>query len=70
MNLEFLNELKRENKEVRREQNKRYRKKYKEILNLKKQRAYHKENFEKKQAKQVVRQPNFEKIMKQRIIKF
>jgi len=29
--------------------------KYKEILNLKKQRAYHKENFEKKQAKQVVR---------------
>ena len=55
MNLDFLNELKRENKEARREQNKRYRKKYKEILNLKKQRAYHKENFEKKQAKQVVR---------------
>ena len=56
MDLEFLNELKRENKEARREQNKRYREKYKEILNLKKQRAYHKENFE--------------KIMKQRIIKF
>jgi len=28
MDLEFLNELKRENKEARREQNKRYRKKY------------------------------------------
>jgi hypothetical protein len=55
MDLEFLNELKRENKEARREQNKRYRKKYKEILNLKKQRAYHKENLEKKQAKQVVK---------------
>ena len=64
MDLEFLNELKRENKEARREQNKRYRKKYKEILNLKKQRAYHKENLEKKQAKQVVRQTNFEKIVR------
>ena len=37
-----------QNKELRREQNKRYREKYREILNLKKQRAYHKENFEKK----------------------
>mgnify|MGYP003686931557 CR=1 FL=1 len=53
MDLEFLNELKRENKEARREKNKRYRKKYREILNLKKQRAYHKENFEKKQAKRL-----------------
>ena len=64
MDLEFLNELKRENKEARREQNKRYRKKYKEILNLKKQRAYHKENLEKKQANYVVKQPNFEKMMR------
>ena len=55
MDLQFLNELKKEDKELRREQNKRYREKYREILNLKKQRAYHKENFEKKQAKQVVR---------------
>jgi hypothetical protein len=48
MDLGFLNELKRENKDKRREQNKRYREKYKEILNLKKQRAYHQENFQKK----------------------
>jgi len=48
MDLQFLNELKKEDKELRREQNKRYREKYREILNLKKQRAYHKENFEKK----------------------
>ena len=47
MDLQFLNELKKEDKELRREQNKRYREKYREILNLKKQRAYHKENFEK-----------------------
>ena len=48
MDLQFLNELKKEDKELRREQNKRYREKYREILNLKKQRAYRKENFEKK----------------------
>ena len=48
VDLQFLNELKKEDKELRREQNKRYREKYREILNLKKQRAYHKENFEKK----------------------
>ena len=48
MNLNFLNDLKRENKEKRREQNKRYRQKYKELLNLKKQRSYHQENLEKK----------------------
>jgi len=50
MDLQFLNELKKEDKELRREQNKRYREKYREILNLKKQRAYHKENFEKKRT--------------------
>ena len=53
MDLGFLNELKRENKNKRREQNKRYREKYREILNLKKQRAYHQENLEKKRAKDV-----------------
>ena len=51
MDLQFLNELKKENKELRREQNKRDREKYKEILNLKKQLAYHRENFEKKRVK-------------------
>ena len=51
MDLQFLNDLKKEDKEMRREQNKRYREKYREILNLKKQRAYHKENLEKKMAK-------------------
>ena len=51
MDLEFLNDLKKEDKEMRREQNKRYRQKYREILNLKKQRAYHKENLEKKMGK-------------------
>ena len=50
MDLQFLNELKKEDKGLRREQNKRYREKYREILNLKKQRAYHKENFEKKRV--------------------
>ena len=35
---------------MRREQNKRYREKYREIINLKKQRAYHKEKLEKKRA--------------------
>ena len=48
MGLEFLNDLKKEDKELRKQQNKRYRQKYREILNLKKQRAYHKENLEKK----------------------
>tara|TARA_B100000745_G_scaffold145107_1_gene94980 strand:- start:182 stop:349 length:168 start_codon:yes stop_codon:yes gene_type:complete len=48
LDLTFLNDLKRENKEKRREQNKRYRQKYKELLNLKKQRSYHQENLEKK----------------------
>ena len=51
MSLEFLNNLKKENKEIRREQNKRYRQKNKEILNLKKQRTYYQMNLEKKQAK-------------------
>ena len=51
MDLQFLNELKKENKELRREQNKRYREKYREILNLKKQLVYHRENFEKKRVK-------------------
>ena len=50
MDLQFLNDLKKEDKKMRREQNKRYREKYREILNLKKQRAYHKENLEKKMA--------------------
>ena len=49
MDLEFLNDLKKEDKDRRRAQNKRCRQKYKEILNLKKQRAYHQDNLEKKQ---------------------
>ena len=48
MDLHFLNDLKKENKDKRREQNKRYRQKYKELLNLKKQRSYHQENLAKK----------------------
>jgi len=51
MDLQFLNELKKEDKELRREQNKRYREKYREILNFKKQLVYHRENFEKKRVK-------------------
>ena len=51
MSLEFLNRLKKENKEVRREQNKRYREKNREILNLKKQRMYYQMSLEKKQSK-------------------
>ena len=39
----FLNELKVENKDKRREQNMRYREEYKEILNLKKQLRWKKE---------------------------
>ena len=49
MDLDFLNQFKKENKEKRRAQNQRNREKYREILNLKKQRAYHKENLDKKQ---------------------
>ena len=48
MVLEFLNEIKKENKVKRREQNKRYRQKNKEILNLKKQRMYYQMSLEKK----------------------
>jgi hypothetical protein len=51
MALEFLNNMKKENKEQRREQNKRYRQKNREILNLKKQRMYYQMSLEKKQAK-------------------
>ena len=47
MDLKFLNDLKKQDKEKRQAQNKRYRQKYKELLNLKKQRAYHKEKVEK-----------------------
>ena len=54
MDLRFLNDLKKEDKEKRREQNKRYRQKYKELLNLKKQRSYHKENLEKKIAQKMI----------------
>ena len=52
MDLKFLNDLKKEDKEKRQAQNKRYRQKYKELLNLKKQRAYHKEKVEKKLLEQ------------------
>ena len=54
MDLDFLNELKIENKDKRREQNMRYREKYKEILNLKKQRAYHQGNLGKKTRKKLI----------------
>ena len=54
MDLDFLNDLKKEDKEKRREQNKRYRQKYKELLNLKKQRSYHQENLEKKIAEKMI----------------
>jgi len=47
MELAFLNELKK-NKELRREQNKRYREKHRELLNLKKQLAYHQKTYESK----------------------
>jgi len=56
LDLTFLNDLKRENKEKRREQNKRYRQKYKELLNLKKQRSYHQENLEKKLLNKMMNQ--------------
>jgi len=48
LNLTFLNNIKKEDKDKRREQNKRYRQKNREVLNLKKQRIYHQENLEKK----------------------
>ena len=54
MDLDFLNDLKKEDKEKRREQNKRYRQKYKELLNLKKQRSYHQENLEKILTKKMI----------------
>jgi len=54
MDLHFLNDLKKENKDKRREQNKRYRQKYKELINLKKQRSYHQENLEKKLLKKIM----------------
>ena len=54
MDLDFLNDLKKEDKEKRREQNKRYRQKYKELLNLKKQRSYHQENLEKILSKKMI----------------
>mgnify|MGYP003321744925 FL=1 len=54
MDLHFLNDLKKENKEKRREQNRRYRQKNKELLNLKKQRSYHQENLEKKLARKIM----------------
>jgi len=51
MSLEFLNKLKKENKEIRREQNKRYRQKNRQILNLKKQRIYYQMSLEKNKQK-------------------
>jgi len=49
--LEFLNNIKKENKDMRREQNKRYRQKNRVILNLKKQRLYYQMSLEKKLLK-------------------
>ena len=46
MELEFLNQFKKDNKEQRRLQNKRYREKHRKILNLKKQLEYHKKTYE------------------------
>ena len=51
MALEFLNNIKKENKDMRREQNKRYRQKNRVILNLKKQRLYYQMSLEKKLLK-------------------
>ena len=50
MNLSFLNKIKKEDKDKRRVQNKKYREKNKEILNLKKRRIYHKTKLGKKLA--------------------
>ena len=46
--LQFLNQLKKDNKEQRRLQNKRYREKHRNVLNLKKQLEYHKKTYETK----------------------
>jgi len=45
LNLTFLNNIKKEDKDKRREQNKRYRQKNREILNLKKQLEYRKKVY-------------------------
>jgi len=51
VDLEFLNKIKKEDKDMRREQNKRYRQKNSVILNLKKQRLYYQMSLEKKLAR-------------------
>jgi hypothetical protein len=48
MGLEFLNELKKDDKEKRKLQNKRYREKHLEIISLKKQLVYNKQRYESK----------------------
>ena len=48
MDLTFLNELKKDNKVKRKLQNKRYREKYKEVINLKKQLVYRKQIYKSK----------------------
>jgi len=48
MKLQFLNQLKKDDKEKRRLQNKRYREKHRDILNLKKQLQYHKRTYDSK----------------------
>ena len=45
MELSFLNQLKKENLEKRKSQNKRYREKNRDILNLKKQIKYQKKKY-------------------------
>ena len=51
MELSFLNELKKEDKERRRMQNKRYREKHHTMIKLKKQLSYHKQKYESKLEK-------------------
>ena len=51
MELSFLNELKKEDKERRRMQNKRYREKHHTTIKLKKQLSYHKQKYELKLEK-------------------
>jgi len=46
--LKFLNQFKKNNKEQRRLQNKRYRERHRDVLNLKKQLEYHKKTYESK----------------------
>ncbi len=48
MELAFLNELKKDDKVKRKLQNKRYREKHQEIINLKKQLVYRKQMYESK----------------------